>query len=96
MDRRIAGQGERCVLAIDAQGHFGEVIRTDATHCYLLMPDGRESFCSKAELSEGKMRATPALKVIKPDGTWVYIGEAPKCQRNPNGTAVFSREGVFV
>lgn len=96
MDRRIAGQGEACVLAMNAKQQFGEIVETSETHCALLLPDGQASYCSKAELASGVFTAVPATKVIKGNGEWMYFAPGVKSPRNVTGTAWFTRGGVFV
>lgn len=93
MDRRVGGQGDRCVLVVDRNNQFGEVTHTDGEFCTLLMPDGRESFCKKSEVSDGTMRAVVATKVIKADGTWMYFADSTNPE-NRTKTAWYTKDGV--
>jgi NAD(P)H-hydrate repair Nnr-like enzyme with NAD(P)H-hydrate dehydratase domain len=95
VDRRVAGQGEKCVLLVKEQ-QFGEVVATDATTCTVLLPDGRDSFVKKSEIAEGAFSAVPATKIFKGDGTWMYFAPGTVTKINPTGTQWYTRGGVFV
>lgn len=97
MDRRVAGQGEACVLAVSAtKPQFGEIVQTDAAFCHLLLPDGSESFVRKSEIADGTFRAVKATKVLKADGSWMYFAPGTQHKLNMTGTQWYTRGGVFV
>jgi hypothetical protein len=96
VDRRVAGQGEKCVLLVKGQ-QFGEIVEThDNGATYVLFPDGLEDCGYQTELLADGHVPVAVTKVIKGDGTWMYFAPGPVTKINPTGTQWYTRGGVFV
>lgn len=101
MDRRIAGQGERCVLLVRDQ-QYVEIIES-FTDCNtgraalgVMFPTGREDCAYKDDLFATGWLPVTTTKVIKGDGSWMYFAPGTPGPRNMTGTQWFTRGGVFV
>lgn len=94
MDRRVAGQGEGCLLLVSGQ-EFAEIIASTPDKVLtLLKPDGVEK---RGMLSEfAGWAPVPAKKIIKGDGTWMYWAPGAATKHNVTGSQWYTRGGVFV
>lgn len=92
MDRRVAGQGERCVILVRDQ-ECAEIIQKDGNVLTLLRPDGTE----KRGLAEEFAGWAPVLvtKIIKAVG-WMYYAPGTVGRFNLTGTNWYTVDGVNV